>query len=145
MPNDLVAIIRKIADTLTDADASVRSLTLALGEVDRTYTGSGYYLKPKDRRLETVWLGVSAGKPEHPTDVEITPLSQFQPTVGDLDAAFGEHKVMPMNPDGKRLRIRYFLDQANKPYTASIFATLSAPEERESTRILAVSIRRDER
>jgi len=145
MANDLVSVIETIADKLTDADASVHSLTQVLGEVDRAYTGSGYYLKPQDRRLETVWLGVSTGKPELPTDVEITPRPKFQPTVGDLDAAFGQHTLMPMNPDGKRMRIRYVLTQAKKPYTASIFATLSANDEETSTHITSVSIRRDAR
>jgi hypothetical protein len=145
MENTLVKTIEVIADRLTDPDVSVAAFAQKLGEIKEKYTGSGYYLTPLDTRFETIWVGIRAEKQsEDLTDVELSLHPSVQLLVVDLDRAFGRHKTVPVNPDGRRYRIGYRFDKAGKPYTAALYATLSGPDAAD-TRVVKISIRRDRR
>jgi len=146
MDKDLAKTIEEIADKLTDRDASVATLAQMLGDIKQKYTGSGYYLAPRDKRFEAVWLGIRTDKQaEYLTDIELTLDPQVQLTIAALDRVFGTHKTVPVNPDGRRYRIGHRFDKTGKPYTAAIYATLSGPPEAPGSRVEKVSIRRDSR
>jgi hypothetical protein len=146
MENNLAKTIEKIADRLTEQDTSVAALMQMLGDIKQKFTGSGYYLAPRDTRFEAVWLGIRTDKDvEYLTDVELTLYPQVQLTIAALDRAFGPHETVPINPDGRRYRIGYRFDEAGKAYTAAIYATLSGAPEDSNTRVEKVLIRRDSR
>lgn len=144
MANTLLTTLEAIADRLTDRDVSVNTLTEMLGEVDRQYSGSGYYLRPRNNGLDSVWLGiVTVRGVEEPASVEVAFAPQGRLTTLDLDRTFGAHKIVPVNPDGRQRRVRYLFDRSGKAYTAAIYATLAGPPD--DTRVESVSMRRDAR
>ena len=147
MEDRLVLTIQRIADRLTDADVTVATLAQMLGNVEKTYTGSGYYLTPNEPGFKSAWVGISAvGKgQEDVTEVEVVLAAHALLRLEELDGKFGEHKRVPPDPSGSLYVVRYFFDQTAKPYTASIYATLNAAPDVGGAQAEQITIRRDKR
>ena len=147
MEDKLAPTIQEIADRLTDANASVSTLAQTLGSIEQKYTGSGYYLTPNDPRFKSVWVGIKVvgqGR-EDVTDVTLEMTELARVPVVELDTVFGAHEPVPANPSGRPHNIEYSFDKADKPYTASIYATLNSPADVPGAQAEKISIRRDKR
>lgn len=146
METTLAQSMQEIADKLTDADPSVAALAHLLGNVERKYTGSGYYLTPKDPRFKSIWVGIQTGglSGEDVTDVEVEFAAIASLQVAELDKVFGRHRMVPANPSGPLYRISYLFDKAGQPYKSTLYVTLNTPDL-PGAQAEKVGIRRDKR
>jgi hypothetical protein len=144
MDSALVELIGTTAAYLTDADVSVAFLSSNIGPISRTYTGSGYFLEPKDKHLASVWVAIRGGESaEFVTDLDFE-LSPGALKMSELDQSFGAYSAAPPAPSGPLYRVQYRYALKDKPYTVAIFATLSA-EPAPNSAVKRILLRRDKR
>jgi hypothetical protein len=140
----LPQVLENMAAHLAEADVSVSSISSLLGPIGETYSGSGYYLVPADKRFSSIWIGINVdknGTVVSDVDLELRPHTL---EMAELDKKFGPHAKVAPAPNGPLYRVRYRYERDDKPYSVPIFATLSGNPAPASP-VEKIMLRRDKR
>lgn len=142
---EVVMIIEEMTRDLLSQEVTVDRLIRRLGKVLEKQSGSGYRLLPIDPLFREVWLGVEESQGETPRYIELM-LSQPSPlTMAQMNTVFGEWTLLPRRDYNAPIVIQYVYDRVELFFEGVILLSLSNEPDAPDTRILAITIRREER
>lgn len=142
----IVSLVERIAVVLTQSVATIAPLVELLGDVDRKYAGSGYYLQPRDERLESVWVAIRVvvGEQEDVAHVQLELKADNELTLGDLNRTFGSWSAQPPAPRAVRHTVAYYPEPpTSRPHRLAVFAETDDIPSAESVSVRSITLRRD--